>query len=283
MKKYKPILFIFLAFLFMACVCGGGQPTVTPTPPTSNNYYYEIILLGESNSGGLGLNTSATVDELASNRHVQILNNTSRVFEDLDVGTNNLIGHDGLTCCSTHGFEIQITNRIIANSSFYGDTVYLLKAGQGGTQAYHWSYYTPPSDSAANNLYVGKFFSRSRRVDSLLTGKTIRKIIFCSLGINDMIAGNVSNDTFKNIMIRNVNLWRIITRETTPVVFTKFGSANNLDRFNNSLDSIANSLGLTNVYTVSGSGASMGDAYHWNYFGLKTIADRLMDKLEEIW
>lgn len=97
MKKLYPILFVFLAFTFMACVCGGGQPTVTPTPPTSNNYYYEIILLGESNSGGLGLNTSATVDEIASNRHVQILNNTSRVFEDLDVGSNKVSVYNSST------------------------------------------------------------------------------------------------------------------------------------------------------------------------------------------
>lgn len=278
MKTTKIITLFIGALICMACICSGGQPTATPTPSTPRNYYYEIIFIGESNSGGLGLNTSATSGELAPNRHVQILNNTSRVFEDLDVGTNNLIGHGGLTCCSTHGWEIQVTNRIVADSSFFGDTVYLVKTGQGGTQAYHWQYSTPPADSAANNLYIGKFFSRSRRADSLLVGKTIRKVIFCSLGINDMNAGNVSNDTFKAQMVRNINLWRVITKETTPIVLTKFGGSTIL-RYNNSIDSIANSMGLTKIYTVDGSG-SMGDFYHWNYSGLKSVADRLMDVLK---
>lgn len=275
MKNILPILII--ASISLACVCGGGQPSVTPTPPTPQSFYYEIIFIGESNSGGIGINTSATSGELAPNSKVQILNNTTRVFEDLDIGTNNLIGHDGLFCCSTHGWELQLANRVSVDATLFGDSVYLVKTGQGGTQAYHWQYLIPPADSAANNLYIGRFFSRSRKADSLLSGKSIRKVLFCSLGINDMNAG-VSNDTFKAQMVRNINLWRVITKETTPVILTKF-SGSTILRYNNSIDSIANNLGLSKVYTIDGSG-SMGDPYHWNYSGLKDVADRFIDVLK---
>lgn len=267
------------AIISFSCICGGGQP-VQPAP-VSNDYKYLFIFTGESNSGGLALNSSATAGELSPTNKVQILNNSTYSFENLDIGTNNNIGHTSLACCTSHGWELQLINRVTSNSSFYKDTVYLVKTGQGGSHAYSWNVHCGNvyCDSTSYSTYFGYFYNRVTKADSLLRSKKIRKVIFMSIGINDILAGT-NVDSFKVQVIRNIRNFRAVTRDTTPVIMTKFFGT--VTRYNNAIDSIANNSGLPKVYCVNGDGAPLQDPYHWNYLGMKTIADRILNKVEEI-
>jgi hypothetical protein len=71
-----------------------------------------IIFNGESNSGGYAANTPATTAELAPTEAIKILNNVTMKFEALQVGANNLLGHDRLTDYSAthHGLELGLAN-----------------------------------------------------------------------------------------------------------------------------------------------------------------------------
>lgn len=92
-----------------------------------------VIINGESNSGGYALNSEALSSELLPRSAVQILDNTGlATWQDLDIGTNNLVGHSGLSNGSTHGFELELANRA-ETDSFYNEPVYLVKTGQGGS------------------------------------------------------------------------------------------------------------------------------------------------------
>ncbi|MBL8182439.1 MAG: InlB B-repeat-containing protein, partial [Blastocatellia bacterium] len=97
----------------------GADPDIVPL----------VIITGESNSGGYAVNADATPTELSARPGVQILNNNTLLFEDLDIGTNNLIGHAGLSENATHGFELGLANSVAA-SEWPNSPVYLVKAGQ---------------------------------------------------------------------------------------------------------------------------------------------------------
>ena len=90
-----------------------------------------FVFTGESNAGGQAPNSGATLDELASIREVQILNNNTFTFENLDIGTNNNIDHWNMICCDTHGFELQLANSVKANAFTNNPQVHLVKTGQG--------------------------------------------------------------------------------------------------------------------------------------------------------
>lgn len=69
------------------------RPTFFKSVASENNATLVFVFTGESNSGGVAPNSEATAEELASTSSVQILNNTTLKFEDLDIGTNNLLDH----------------------------------------------------------------------------------------------------------------------------------------------------------------------------------------------
>jgi len=275
MRKEKLIILFIFAIISMACVCGGGKPTVAPVIPTDTADVKKLLFLfnGESNSGGYGVNTSATAGELAVIPQVQILNNTTLLYEDLDIGTNNTIGHTGITCCTTHGWELEIAQQIKNNPETYGDTAFLIKTGQGGSTIGSW---TVLCGAYCDTTYynIGILFERVNASRSLFYREDIQPVILLSIGINDIISGN-SNAYFQNALYAHINTLRAITRDSTPVIITKFFGVNT--RYDNAIDSVANNMGLTKVYTVIGTGADTGDTYHWNYSGLKVIANRFLD------
>ena len=273
MKKTILISLFLSAVISLSCVCGGGQPIVAPTTPTdTSNYTYMFIFTGESNSGGETPNTSATPAELAPRSNVQILNNSSFVFEDLDIGTNNTIDHFGITCCTKHGWELQLANRTDSLKSLYGDSVYLVKTGQGGSRLSQWSNKA--------GTYFSKFRQRVDTAEHYLSNRNVKKIIILSLGINDMIwdNGSITNDSFRVQMIRHINNLRSVTGGNTPVVMTKFFGE--FTRMNNAIDSVA--MAMDSVYTIDTTGAPTQDTAHWNYVGYKEIANRILAKIEDL-
>jgi len=272
MKKLKIIGFFLLATLLMSCICGGGQPTVTPTPAPSTKKLL-LIFNGESNSGGETPNTSATPAELAPRSNVQILNNSSFLFEDLDIGTNNTIDHFGITCCTKHGWELEVANQVVANPSIYTDTLFLIKTGQGGSTIDQWKV-NCGAYCDTNDNWIGNFYRRVNASRTLFQRSDVLPVIFLSIGINDLLAGT-RNDSFQIKLYRHINTLRAITRSTTPVILTKFNGTNT--RYNNTLDSVANNMGLSKVYTIESTDATLSDPYHWSYSGMKTITNRFLN------
>jgi len=270
----RNIIYISLAILFMSCICGGGKPTINPVYPT---HKYLFIFNGESNSGGQALNSEASPSELGIKSNVQILNNTTFAFEELNIGVNNTIGHTGISCCTMHGWELQLANRTAANTGFYGDTAFLVKTGPGGSKLQDCDVVCGAYCDTSLN-YIGYPYERIRKADSLLSNYNVRKVIFLSIGINDIL-NDTNNDSVRVKMTRHITTMRAITRENTPVIITKFWPEKN--RYNSAIDSVANYMGLSKVYTVDGT-AELGDQYHWNYAGMKTIADRILYIVENI-
>lgn len=230
-----------------------------------------FIFNGESNSGGYASNGDPTAYELSARSSIQILNNTTLAFQDLDIGTNNLIGHNGLTANATHGWEIGLANAIEAGIITNKSQVHLVKTGQGGSYIKAWSqlttypfYFTQRVDAAISALNTA--------------GKTYQIVVFFSLGINDN--GQVITDTEWRT---EVETWfaAIRTRYGANVSFvmTKFFGA--FTKFDDQMDAIA--AADSKVKTVVTTGEPLvpigqdgfGDR-HWNYAAMKDICNSML-------
>lgn len=233
-----------------------------------------IVFIAESNSGGLAPNSSATSPELSSRSVVQIFNNYTFRYENLDIGTNNLYLHKGLEAYYgiSHGWELQLANRV-ADSDLLNPT-YLVKAGQGGTTIAQWS----PGGIFEGIYPLDTFY---KRMDSAilqvqyLTGKTAKPIIFYTQGINDIIAGT-SVATWKASTISHID--RIRARYgMMPVFITNFYMSGRTI-YNTAIAEIATEMEKVYVIDTNGAGET-GDNNHWNYAGMKLIADRIIDAM----
>lgn len=229
----------------------------TPIPPT-----LAFVFTGESNAGGIGANGAATAEELAPTSAVKILNNTTFLFEDLDVGTNNNIDHVGLTP-NTHGFEIGLANEVKAHVFPNNPQIYLIKTGQGGHPLSAW---------AVGGADWTKFLQRTAAAKTQLQGP-IQWVVWDSMGINDAVSG-IPPATFKTETIAHINKIKA-DLPGAIIIMTQFQSLpGGGGIYNTVLSEIAASE--PNVYVVDTTGASAADANHWDYQGNKTIASKMI-------
>jgi peptidoglycan hydrolase-like protein with peptidoglycan-binding domain len=244
---------------------GNLSTTVTTSPRILRKLVF--VFNGESNSGGLAKNNEATEDELAPSNVVQHLNNTTFLFEDLDIGTNNNIDH----CCSLdsatqHGLELQLNNRVEENIFSDNPQIHLIKTGQGGSRVSDWN---------VDGTYWAKFLERVNAAKTQLS--TDRQwVTWISIGLNDFAAGtNVS--TFKIGLIDHINKIKDELPDTI-IILTQFQamSANSgYPNYNAAMDEIAASE--HNVFVVDSTGADLEDGSHWSYDGFKVLADRMIN------
>lgn len=230
-----------------------------------------FIMNGESNSGGQGNNTLASIVELAPRTNTKILHNGTLAFEDLDVGVNNIINHSGITNNASHGIEIGLANTIDAGRWDYS-TLYIVKTGQGTSRIGQWV----PGHASG---YWTTALSRINAATALLDAdnKTIVPIVFISLGINDILAA-VSAATYKPLMVAHIAKFRALLGAETIVLITKFTSPPliaGLDAYNAIFDEIAAEDALT--FAINTDNTDAKDSYHWNYNGLKLISERILD------
>jgi len=135
-----------------------------------------FIFSGESNSGGLGLNSDLSSGELDANPDIRILNNLTLELDPLDIGTNNLLDHEALTNGTTHGWEAGIQTHL---STVTGSPrCYIIKTGQGGSGIAQWT---------AGSTYSVKQAERINQHKNLVVGSNYR--VWLTFGINDAIAG----------------------------------------------------------------------------------------------
>ena len=226
------------------------------------------MFTGESNSGGIGLNSQATPAELKPRPAVQIMNLTKGLFrfEPLQLGVNNLRDHAGLEGYynDCHGFESELANAVETNAFPGYKQVYLIKTGQGGSTIEQWA-----GDTAGG--YWSKFMQRIEAGKRQLPA-TPRWVVWFSLGINDAIAGTPVPQWKKDVV---VHLKRIKAQlPGATIVMTRFQSVG-YPKINQALAAIA--AEEDNVFVVDSSKAGLRDANHWSYAGLKTVAGRLIE------
>jgi len=248
----------------------GVQGPSGPTGPTGpqgpagspERFVPLIIITGESNAGGYALNTEATSGELAARQSVQILNNTTLTFEDLDIGTNNLIGHSGLANGPTHGLELGLANSV-ETDDWFDDSIYLIKAGQGASTIAQW---------AEGQSYWTTFLERVNAGIDLIraTGKIPLIYVLYSQGINDSLA-STNADTWKTATIAHLAKIRTLLGYV-PVLMTRLMSPA-YDTYNSKIDQIAAADSMN--FAVSVTGATLRDTNHWDYAGMKLIVSRM--------
>jgi hypothetical protein len=232
-----------------------------------------FVITGESNSGGLGPNSSATTPELAPRPVVQIMNLTSGLFkfEDLLIGTNNLRDHAGLEAYygTAHGFELELANLVEANAFPANPKVYLIKTGHGGSTVAQWN---------VGGVYWTKFLQRIAAAKTQVPSNT-QWVVWMSLGLNDAYAGTAP-DTWRVAMEAHLNKIKDLL-PGVKVFLTKFDSMSGA--FSSSYEAALNQMAvdLPNVYAVETTGASLLNAAHWDYAGLKIVTDRLVAKTKE--
>jgi len=238
------LIFVFPPFIF------AGSPVTSLT----------FVFTGESNAGGQAPNSGATLDELASIREVQILNNNTFTFENLDIGTNNNIDHWNMICCDTHGFELQLANSVKANAFTNNPQVHLVKTGQGLSILGDWN---------VGGVFWNKFLQRVAAAKTQLPAST-QWVVWYSLGINDYIFGTPTN-TFKTMTIAHLNKIKA-ELPGAIIIMTQFQSMG--DIYTSTMAEIASTQ--PNVYVIDSTGAALDDYFHWSYTGYKTVGAKMI-------
>lgn len=227
-----------------------------------------FVFTGESNSGGIGRNAETTPAELASRTSVQIMNLTNGLFtfEPLLLGQNNLRDHAGLEGYyeGCHGLELGLANAAEAGSFAGRKQVYLIKTGQGGSKIEQWA---PDHKSGYWKKFDQRLAAARRQVPT-----NAQWVVWFSLGINDAIA-NTPMTLWKQDTLAHL---RRIKKELpgAPIVMTQFQSMKRYAATDKALAEIA--AEEPGIFVVDSTGAGMEpDGNHWNYAGLKTVAQRM--------
>jgi hypothetical protein len=239
-----------------------------------------FVFAGESNSGGIALNSEATPAELAPRPSVQIMNLYSGTFafEPLDIGFNNVVDHAGISTVPTyvpvppntilvHGMELGLANAV-EGGAFDVSSVYLIKTGQGGSRIAQWD---------VGGVYWTKFLERTNAAKAKLPANT-RWVVWYSQGINDAVAG-VPIATWKAATVDH--LQKIKTQlPGCRIVLTEFQSmpANaGYPAVNAAIEEIV--AADPTLAAVSSAGAATDGANHWSYAGFRnTVVPALVRK-----
>lgn len=225
------------------------------------------VFFGESNSGGYALNSDAQSWELASRSELQIWNNNTDGFENLDIGTNNLLDHSGLNGTVHHGWELQLANAA-KQGQFDEKGSYCVKTGQGGSTIADWN---------VGGDYWTEFLARTTSAKSAVASEGYA--VWISLGINDAIAGSpLSNAGYKSGMEELIV--RIKAQLPNCKIFiAKLPSVNaTYDGYSSQIDSIASED--ADVSSISVANLDMRDANHWSYRGMKDLANRFIEQIQ---
>lgn len=247
-----------------------------------------FVIFGESNSGGLGFNSDLTTAEVAPRPSVQIWNNNTSVFETLDIGTNNNLGHFNLTGVvaapdvapntqdkTRHGWEAAIADS--AERGDWGlDPVYLVKCGQGGSTVEQW----------AVGHTSGFWASMVARVTGAIT--TLREADYevdvyalCTIGINDHIAGTTPT-AYRTGLLDLLERVRTLVRDLcgvpqVPITFTTLPTTAPKSRA--SYNAVLNTIAASDAYFFlvdTASAPLMSDLNHWTTGGMKRIGEQMI-------
>lgn len=235
----------------------------------NNSKPFLFIINGESNSGGYALNSQAPSNEIGVRSSVSLLNPVSLVFESLNIGGNNILDHSGLSCCTTHGFELEIANRADTYSIYNG--VKLIKTGHGGSTIAQWS---------TGGTYYQKFIQRINAAKSFIDFNNYTVVILFSLGINDAISGTNVNTWKSNVITHFQNMRNTIGQSDVKIIMTEFQGmgGNQYSSYITTIREISSTI--TNVYSVDVTSAGLRDTNHWDYYGMKYVSGKMLDLVD---
>jgi len=282
MKKLLDLVAIGVLLLFFtAALCCGGCTKLVIEPPCIKcgwgqkpDTAYLFVFSGESNSGGVALNSDAAPYEIGVRKSVLIWDNVGGTgWDTLNIGVNNLLGHFGFTEAQTHlfhGWELGLANA--ADSGRFKRTpVYLTKTGQGSSRISQWDS-TDPS---------GYWVKMKHRVDSSTAelksrGIPFKMVIWYSQGINDRIYGT-PRSTWKEKTIAHLNKIHDAFGKDIPIIMVESMTNNGNDLYNPDMEDIA--AIVPHVSTVKTTGLPVqADNNHWTYVSMKAIARSLIDE-----
>lgn len=222
--------------------------------------YWLYVMAGESNAAGAVLNTTLTPADTITRRTVFILNNNTKRFERLKIGTNNNI----LVNQPTHyGWELQLSK------SSTTDTIYIVKTAFGGSTI-------EASIATADTMRL--------RIDTALAqlrAKNINPVpvIMYSQGINNSPSNYQATTLWKD---RTLSYMKMIRDRVgyAPFFMTKFPGTLAGSFINGSIDSIA-SYHDNFTYTINTDDAPIGGngPNHWNRAGDSIIVKRMLSSI----
>lgn len=228
-----------------------------------------FVFTGESNTGGIALNSDATAFELTSTSNIKILNNTTLTsFDDLHIGVNNLVGHAGLGApynTTTHSWELQMINRVSAGT-FNKIPTYIVKAGQGGTKIADWYV------GATTYLSTNCWQILQDRVDAAISIMHPSRIVFFYQQVlND--TGGTDQTTWMNDTIAHFAKIRVKYPNSVIIFLEPMTTYSSWYHYIES----AVAASQPNTYFVSSIGATY-NALHYDYAGQKTNSNTFMNK-----
>lgn len=229
-----------------------------------------IIAVGESNSGGVAPNASAFAWELASRPELQMLNTSTLLFENLDIGTNNNLNHTGLTS-ATHGWELELANA--CKREEFDRDVYYVQTGQGGATAAEW---LPGAGGLA--AFDSSFLPRVNAVKSIFGIRPVQYVVWLSLGINDAIAA--TNSYLVKGYLRT--LIKAIKDELPDVKICVGRIMRTNANYEAIDDRIVELADDPAIRVVSITSLTTDGGNHWDYQGMRGFSERLLDATREM-
>lgn len=248
--------------------------TMTGATTGSSDTVNLVVIQGESNAAGLALNSQATAVERGARNNIQIINNNTLRFENLQLGLNNNILQN-LGDQTTHGMELGLANAVDAGS--LTKPTYLVKAGGSGSRIIEWLL-----NGLTNNTYSWtQLIARTDAAVNYLKSQNIpyKITVWQSIGINDYNAGT-STTAYKNGMVQLRNDFRTRYGARIPFLMTRFFDGH---PYNAVINAIAAEDPMKTSAAIDVSGATYRDPnVHWDYNGFKIIAQRMVEKMAAV-
>lgn len=246
-----------------------------------------IFIQGESNASGQACNSDVSVPaELTARAQAKIWNNSTNVFQTMQIGVNNDINENNPG--GKHSMELALGNAAVAGQ--LSSTVYIVKAGYPGARIGEWL--NGGSVCCGHNGF-GTLIGWSvvtQRMDAAIAalnaaGVTYQITVWQSIGINDFNDG-LASATFQTRMQQFENDFRsryganiafirpdFFSGHPYNTVFTNMASADpqGVDKA-----IVTDDLIGTVNRTVDGCQASSQNGAHWTYTGFKLFTPRMV-------
>lgn len=231
-----------------------------------------LIFAGESTAAGPVYNAgNCSAGELITRPKVQVYVHSTGKFQNLNVGLNNKLSVPSKTLASlgaTHGFEVEIANRVEASTFNSGATVYICPIARGSSFSSEFQVgYTDGNGINVLQVQLDKIAGALAAI--VAQGNTPVPYFIIRMGINDQLAA-VSGATFTTNMTNWITSLRAATATygTTPIVMTKCPSPTYTGYNASTIPALATAVGTCTVVDTSGSPTS--DGAHETYSGQKT-------------
>ncbi len=227
-----------------------------------------IIFLGECNSCGFLSKRRLTEEELGIWPEVQILNNRTMIVESLDMRHNHALCHATLKDNQSYGWELFLAKQV-RGGLWPANPVYLVKAGQGGTRAYHYTR------NVSN--YYQIFLMRVNAMRVQIGDCT--PIIWYQQGANEPEQAPDDEDFKTNVCQLFHNIREDMGK--VPIIMTK--QLPKTARLNPACEEIARMCSQVTLIGTDEANMGVSDGAHWKDTGYQITADLMHKATLDYW